>query len=564
MEHAPLPVGVDNFEKLITRGYYFVDKTNFIRDLIDKKADVNLFTRPRRFGKTLNMSMLQLFFEDRRTDKGEAVDMSSLFHGLHIMRAGEKYLAHMGQYPVINLTLKGSKQADFSLAYAMLKRQIAQEYVRHAFILEEPGLAEQKERYLQIMRETAPREAYADALEFLSRCLERYYGKKVIILIDEYDVPLENAYMHGFYQEMTDVIRSLFESSLKTNSSLEFAVITGCLRISKESIFAGMNNMKTISILDERYDEYFGFTDAEVRKICEDYQLPHKYEVMKEWYDGYLFGKMNVYNPWSVIQFMDDLQENADWFPRAYWANTSSNSIVRSLIERSDESAREEIGRLIGGGMIEKIVHEDITYGEIYETMDNLWNFMFFTGYFRKVSERFDVEEKQHYLTLKIPNAEVESIFRNKIMTWFQEKIKQRDKARLYAAFLEKDAQTLEEELNDVLLETISCMDEQENFYHGLVAGLLSGMKGYLIRSNREAGKGRYDLCVKPVSKRKEAFVIEFKVAKRVKDLEKKAQEALEQIAERGYIRELEEEEYPLVSCYGIAFCGKECLVKLL
>ncbi len=360
---------------------------------------------------------------------------------------------------------------------------------------------------------------------------------------------------------MVDFIRSFFEAALKTNSSLEFAVVTGCLRISKESIFTGLNNLKTISILDEMYDEYFGFTDDEVRKMCEDYQLSDKYETFRSWYNGYIFGKANVYNPWSVIRFMDDVSLNHDWFPRSYWANTSSNSIVRKLIEKADDSVKGEIEHLIDGGSIEKPVHEDITYDEIYNTIDNMWNFMFFTGYFRKVDERMDANDVR-WLTMRLPNREVRYIFREKVMTWFQEKIQEKDLTNLYTAFVNKDTATLEDELNQIMFETISSMDENESYYHGLVAGLLSPMKGYRTKSNREAGKGRSDLFVKPVSRRKEAFVVEFKVAKRIKDLEKMADEALQQIAEKQYAAELFDDGYEIVGNYGIAFCGKDCLVK--
>lgn len=563
MEHKPLPIGIDNFEKLVTRGYYFIDKSMLIKEILDKKGDVNLFTRPRRFGKTLNMSMLQYFFEDTRDDKGGKLDNSYLFDGLRIMEAGEQYLAHMGQYPVINLTLKGGKQPDFDLAYMMLKRQIAYEYMRHSYIIKDERLAEQKERYQLIMREQVDRGAYVDALQFLSKCLEQYYGKKAIILIDEYDVPLENAYLCGFYEEMIAFIRSLFESALKTNSSLEFAVITGCLRISKESIFTGMNNLKIISILDEKYDEYFGFTDVEVQKICEDYDMPHKFEIFKEWYNGYLFGNANVYNPWSVIQYMDDLQDNLNRYPKAYWANTSSNSIVRKLIEMADEDTKQEIEELIEGKTIEKPIHEDITYDEIYKSMDNLWNFMFFTGYFRKVGERIDDRTQQLYVQLTIPNQEVKYIFRTKILGWFDEKVKARDRSKLFTALVNLDVETVEEEIVDMLLETISFNDAYESFYHGFLAGILSGMKGYIVKSNREGGTGRSDLFVKPVTRRKPAYVLEFKVADKFKQLDSKADEALQQIEERGYVRELEDDGYEVVYQYGIAFCGKDCIVKL-
>ncbi|MBR1865313.1 MAG: AAA family ATPase [Lachnospiraceae bacterium] len=563
MQYKPLPIGIDNFEKLITRGYYFIDKTLLIQELLDKKGDVNLFTRPRRFGKTLNMSMLQYFFEDARDDKGEKQDNTALFDGLAIMQTGEKFLSHMGQYPVINLTLKGGKQPDYELAYILLRRQIAYEYKRHMFILKGDILEADRERYYSIMTEKADREAYVDSLQFLSRCLERYYGKKAVILIDEYDVPLENAYMRGFYPEMIDFIRSLFESSLKTNSSLEFAVITGCLRISKESIFTGMNNLKIISILSKQYGEYFGFTDAEVQRLCTDYGMPQKYDTFKEWYNGYLFGDANVYNPWSVIQLMDDLREDPDWIPRAYWANTSSNIIVRKLIELADEDTKTEIEELIEGKTIEKPIHEDITYDEIYKTMDNLWNFMFFTGYFRKVGERVDERTKQVYAELTIPNEEVRYIFRTKVLGWFDEKVKARDRSALFTALVDLDVETVEEEIVDMLLETISFNDAKESFYHGFLAGILSGMKGYIVKSNREGGSGRSHLFVKPVTRRKPAYVLEFKVADKFHQLDEKADEALFQIEDRGYARELVDDGYATVYRYGIAFCWKDCVVKL-
>lgn len=562
MDYKPLPVGVDNFEKLITRGYYFVDKTLFIKELLDKKGDVNLFTRPRRFGKTLNMSMLQYFFEDSRNDEGTKLDNAYLFQGLNIMEAGNQYLSHMGQYPVINLSLKSGKQPDFDMAYHMLIRQIAEEYLRHKYILQDERLSEQKERYLEIMREQADRNSYNDSLKFLSQCLEKYYGKKVIILIDEYDVPLENAFMEGFYEEMVAFIRSLFESALKTNSSLEFAVITGCLRISKESIFTGMNNLDIVSILSKNYDEYFGFTKKDVKKICKDYKLEHKYELIKEWYNGYIFGNTNVYNPWSMIRFIKDLKADENEFPSSYWANTSSNSIVRKLIEIADEDTKKEIEALIEGKTIEKPIHEDITYDEVYKTMDNLWNFMFFTGYFRKVREWMDGEDKL-FVELMIPNKEVKYIFRTKILGWFEEKVKAKDRSHLFQALIDRDVETLEEEIVELLMETISFNDAYESFYHGFLTGILSGMKGYTVKSNREGGSGRSDLFIRPVTRRKPAYVLEFKVAKTFTDLEKMAEAALQQIEDRQYVRELEDDGYQTVYRYGVAFFGKDCLVKL-
>ena len=563
MKHAPLPIGVDNFEMLITRGYYFIDKTCFIKELIDKKSSVNLFTRPRRFGKTLNMSMLQYFFEDARNLKGEKQDNTYLFKGLKIMLQEETYLAYMGKYPVISLSLKSAKQPTFEMSCASLKDEIEKEYQRHNYILQGAKLDKiQKQKYEKIWSGAADNITYAKSLQFLSECLETYHRQKAIIIIDEYDVPLENAFIEGFYKEMTAFIRSLFESALKTNNHLEFAVITGCLRISKESIFTGMNNFKIISILSRHYSEYFGFTDAEVKQICNDYAMPQMFDTIKSWYNGYLFGDSNVYNPWSVIQFIDDFKEDLNQFPSAYWANTSSNSIVRKLIEYADDDTKNEIEALIEGKTVEKIIHEDITYDEVYRTMDNLWNFMFFTGYFRKVSERMD-DKDNHFITLALPNREVKYIFRTKILAWFQEKIQEKDLSVLYTAIINKDTDVFEQELSVLLLETISFNDAYESFYHGFVAGVLSKMKGYIIKSNREGGTGRSDLFVKPVTRRKAAYVIEFKVAKKFSELEKCADDALQQIEDKKYDKEVKDDGYETVVKYGIAFFRKDCLIKI-
>ncbi|WP_079421884.1 AAA family ATPase [Clostridium oryzae] len=556
MEFKPLPIGIDNFEKLITRGYYLIDKTLLIKDLLDKKADVNLFTRPRRFGKTLNMSMIQYFFE-----KGEK-DNSYLFEGLNIRKCGEKYTSHMGQYPVINLSLKSAKQPNFELALKCIKDEITDEFRRHAYILNSDKLSDEKEKYMKISRGDDDVKLYVTSLKFLSQCLEKYHEKKVIILIDEYDVPLENAFFEGFYDEMIAFIRSLFESALKTNSSLEFSVITGCLRISKESIFTGLNNLEIISILNKLYDEYFGFTQAEVSKMLLDYGLSEKEQLIKDWYNGYIFGDAEVYNPWSAIRFVKDLTVDKDTFPSSYWANTSSNSIVRSLIDKADTATKKEIELLIEGKTVEKPVHEDITYDEIYDTMDNLWNFMFFTGYFKKVSERIS-ETNQKYVTLEIPNEEVKYIFRTKVLRWFQDKVKARDLSKLYTAIINADYKTFEIELGRLLMETISFNDAYENFYHGFVVGALANMHDYIIKSNREGGKGRSDLFIKSVSKRGVAIVIEFKIAKNIDDLEKRADDALKQIKEKGYDMELRSEGYKNIISYGISFCEKDCYVKL-
>lgn len=572
MEFKPLPVGVDDFEKLITSGYYFVDKTMFIRELLDKKGDVNLFTRPRRFGKSLNMSMLRYFFEDGRDRRGEKTDYSYLFDGLKISECGEGYLEHMGKYPVIQLSLKSAKRNTFKNAADMLMTELAYEFKRHQYLVGDMG--DEREQYMSFMLGKADLDRYSKSLKFLSECLHMYYGKKVIILIDEYDVPLESAHLNGYYKEMVDFIRSLFESALKTNPHLEFAVLTGCLPLNwgkfakqtfevsqSETLFTGMNNLKIISILNEKYDEYFGFTNDEVEKLCEDYGLSERFDTVRDWYNGYVFGNANVYNPWSVIQFIDDMTENPNVLPSSYWANTSSNSIVRSLIDRAGRDTKDEIEELIAGGTVEKPVHEDITYDEVYDSMDNLWNFMFFTGYFRKVGERMG--GRQRYITLTIPNEEVRYIFENKVLGWFNEQVKSRDQNRLFRAFLECDTETVREEIEDMLMQTISFYDAYESFYHGFLAGILYGIDGYVVKSNREGGTGRTDLFIRPGSRRKTAYVVEFKKAEAYRELGEKAGEALAQIAEKKYDRELVDDGYEAVVRYGIAFFGKDCEVRV-
>lgn len=442
----PLPIGYDNFKKVILEDPYYVDKTLIIKDILDNRGQVNLFTRPRRFGKTLALSMLRLFFEKEYDADGNQTDNRALFDGMKIMEAGEKYTGHMGQYPVINLSLKSAKQPTYDMAYTMLGRRISEEYKRHGYILEQIKNGADRNRFEQIMNETADAGSYADALAFLSRLLSEVHGQDVIILIDEYDAPLENAYFYGFYKEMMDFIRSLFESALKTNEYLKFAVITGCLRISKESI-------------------HFGFTQSEVEDILDYYQLQGKRDEIREWYDGYLFGDTEVYNPWSVINYVDSALQRKDAYPKPYWANTSSNSIIRELVEHADSAVKQEIEDLIEGKTIEKPVHEDITYEDIYKTQDNLWNFLFFTGYLKKAFERFEGDTS--YLTLEIPNAEVRYIYRNTILEWFNRKVGQTDLSLLYHAVQEGDDQAFSDIVSEQLIETISFFDYAERIAVG-------------------------------------------------------------------------------------------------
>lgn len=555
MNLKPLPIGIDNFKRIIDDRYYYVDKTLLIKDIIDNKAMVNLFTRPRRFGKTLNISMLKYFFENGKEDN------SYLFNQLNIMNEGEKYTSHMSQYPVINLSLKSAKQPNYNLAYDCIINEIIEEFKRHDYVLNSEKLHYEKEDYLNIINKKESKGNMVTALKFLSRCLEKYHDKKVIILIDEYDVPIENSYFRGFYTEMIDFLRSLFESALKSNEHLEFAIMTGCLRISKESIFTGLNNLNIISILNTHYDEYFGFTENEVSEMLKYYSFEYKEETIKKWYNGYLFGECNVYNPWSVDKFIYDLTGTSNALPISYWANTSSNSIIKSLIEKADDDTKAQIEELIAGKTIEKVIHEDITYADIDSSMENLWNFLFFTGYLKKVKVRMN-EDNEILITLAIPNEEIRLIYKNTILNWFDEGIKSRDLSKMYEAMLNGDALTFENELVELLTGSISFYDAYENFYHGFLLGTLVNLKRYIIKSNRETGKGRSDIIIKYPNRRGAAIILELKVAKSFKEMSEKCDEALNQIEEKQYDAELLEEGYTNIVKYGITFYKKDCMIK--
>lgn len=557
-----LPIGYDSFEKIISQNLYYVDKTLMIKELLDKKSHVNLFTRPRRFGKTLILSMLRAFFEKDYDEVGGELVHSGLFSGLKIMEAGEEYTHEMGKYPIISISLKSAKQPDFEMAYASLIDELSKEYQRHAYVLKSDKIIDSdKKRFSRVMDKNAEAIEYAKALEFLSACLTKVHGQNTIILIDEYDVPLENAYFCGFYKEMIDFISSLFESALKTNENLKFAVITGCLRISKESIFIGLNNLEVHSLLKQDYAEYFGFTKVEIEKMLEDYGLSHKQKELQEWYDGYLFGKTEVYNPWSVINFVNAAKTDITAHPRPYWSNTSSNNIVRELIVRADDNVKQEIEGLLVGGVVEKPIHEDITYEDVYKTQDNLWNFLLFTGYLKKQSERF--EDDRIYFTMAIPNAEIKYIYRNTILEWFDNKIENTDLSELYRAFQEKNGEIIEDMITNQLVETISFYDYAENYYHGFLCGLLKACSGFVTLSNRESGNGRPDIILKTSSVRGMAIIMELKVVKDFEEMEAGCLQALEQIEEKQYEAALYKEGYRKILKYGICFYRKECMVKV-
>lgn len=561
MMKKALPIGYENYKEIIRKDLYYVDKTLMIKDILDKEGKVNLFIRPRRFGKTLTLSMLRTFFEKDMDPQGKVTDHCNLFRGMKIMDAGEQYVSKMGQYPVIFLSLKSGKQPNFEMAYQCLIDEVMKEYDRHSYVLLSKNLSETaKERYRLIMEGKAEAAAYAKGLEFLSSCLFKVHGKNTIILIDEYDVPLENAYFVGFYDEMIGFIRSLFESALKTNDSLEFAVVTGCLRISKESIFIGLNNSEIISILNADYAEYFGFTQQEVEDMLRYYDMEDKLEEARRWYNGYLFGNTQVYNPWSMINYTKTLCSDRKAFPKPYWSNTSSNSIVRELVEAADEKTKREIEELIAGGTIEKPVHEEITYGDIHTSQDNLWNFLFFTGYLKAAGQRFETDTI--YLTMKLPNMEIRYIYRYTIREWFTQRIRQADFTELYRNILEGRCEEIGIFLSGQLATSISYHDEIENFYHGYLLGVLSSFTGYAIESNREHGDGRPDIVLSPYDPKKAVIIIEVKRAKIYAEMERKCDEALQQIEDQNYAAGYLEEGYHGVMKYAFCFCKKNCMVK--
>ncbi len=556
-----IPIGIENYKEIIDYEYYYVDKTLLIKELLDNRSKVLLLTRPRRFGKTLAQSMLQTFFEDARDDKGNKINTIHYFDGKKIMDAGESYISYAGQYPVINLSLKSAKQPDFNIAYACLRDEIAKEYYRHKYVTEQGILTEkEKELYHRIIDREADYQQYATALMTLSEYLERYHGKPTVILIDEYDVPLENAWFRGFYDKMIDFIRSLFESALKTNNHLAFAVVTGCLRISKESIFTGLNNLKVVSILDATFGEHFGFVTKEVEDMLDFYEIAQCKENVKKWYDGYLFGESEVYNPWSVINYVADTISRTAKFPKPYWSNTSSNSIVRELVERADAQVRREIELLLDGGTIEKPIHEDITYADVYTSQDNLWNFLFFTGYLKKCQER--QEGEMQYLTMSVPNAEISYIYKNTILSWFDKKIKKADMTPLIKAIEEGDCETFGKFLSAQLMDTISFFDYKESYYHGFLTGILKCFNKYVISSNREAGNGRSDIIMEDYETGNRGIILELKVAKKYNEMEKMCDKALEQIETMEYEHNLRENGYEEILKYGVCFFKKRCMVK--
>lgn len=557
-----LPVGVDGFEKIRTQGFYYVDKTMFIAELLENWGEVNLFTRPRRFGKTLTMDMLKAFFEIGGNRE--------LFEGLNILRETKLCEEYMGQFPVISITLKSVEGADYREAIAALRYVIGVEASRFRFLEDSDTLAEDdKNRYrtlVNVSREgvfTIKEDALLTSLKTISQLLSRHYGKKVILLIDEYDVPLDKGFRNGYYEEIASFIRNLFGNALKTNPALHFAVITGCLRISKESIFTGLNNLNVMTVTDEYFGDSFGFTDEEVGELLSYYGREEAADTVRDWYDGYRFGGMRVYCPWDVIKYIQALRKNARAIPENYWANTSGNDMVRSFIDKADQTTRDEIEQLIAGECIQKEIRQELTYRELDDSIGNLWSVLLTTGYLTSV-ERISAKE----YGLAIPNAEIRDLFITQVKEWFRDTSRADWKRidKFCAAFPAGEAALIEEMLHDYLWDSISIRDtavrksRKENFYHGMVLGLLQSRSDWLIKSNAELGEGYSDIVI--CTPDKTAVIIELKYADDG-NLEKGCAKALKQIEDRRYASAFEQKRVKRLIKYGMAFCEKECMVVI-
>ena len=555
-----LPVGIDDFKKLRESNFYYVDKTRLIEQLLLNWSEVTLFTRPRRFGKTLNMSMLKSFFEIG-TDK-------SLFDGLYISGNKELCDEHMGKYPVIFLSLKGVEGLEFSSAKRMLCTIIDREINRHYYLKSSDVLTDD-DRTLFTKMLHGQADNTEDSIRMLSQLLYKHYGQKVVILIDEYDVPLDKAFQNGYYKEMVSLIRGLFGQALKTNEFLQFAVLTGCLRVSKESIFTGLNNFEINSIVDIDHDEQFGFTDDEVMKLLLDYDRSERYPDVKEWYDGYHFGNADIYCPWDVINFAKKLVSDPSARPSAFWINSSGNDMVKRFVDKADQTTRDEIEKLVAGGFVEKQLRLDLTYDEIDNTIDNLWSVLFTTGYLTKIGEVKVPDSESYAYKLVIPNKEVREVFILQIQEWFKAVVAKDDDTMklLSRAILDKDEKQIARQLNIVMSRMISILDTKapdamkENFYHGLLLGLLRGSNpDWLIKSNRESGDGFSDILIEPEDP-DAGIVIEVKYAKEMKELDAACEAAMAQIKNKRYDEALRDEGRCDILAYGIAFCRKRCRV---
>ncbi len=562
-----LPMGIENFREIRTGGFYYVDKTGLIKTLLENPGKVNLFTRPRRFGKTLNMSMLKYFFE-----AGSDVmlfENGTLFEELEISKEKELCEEYMGKFPVISITLKGATGESFEDAKVMLRRIIGKEAMRFRFLLESDRIddAERSQYEALVSMDktgafTMSDELLKDSLQTLSQLLQRHYGQSVIMLIDEYDVPLDKAYQSGYYDSMVELVRILFGNAFKTNDSLKFAVLTGCLRISKESIFTGLNNFKVYTVRDVRYKEYFGFTDAEVRQMLEYYGFSGQYDSVKEWYDGYMFGNLGIYCPWDVINYCGDLRDGSVTEPQNYWVNTSSNDIIRRFLSKADAAARDEIELLINGGHVKKMVHQELTYRDLDSDIDNLWSILFTTGYLTQ-----DGEDEEGISSLAIPNREIRWIYVQQIRKWFKDESRKDTQKleNLRRAFEGNDTTAIEKEFAFYLRKTISIRDTnvkkemKGNFYHGVLLGLFGNMDGWKVKSNAESGDGYSDISVE-VEDQEIGIVIELKYAENAA-FDSACRETLEQIYDNHYEEALADDGMTTIYRYGIACYKKRCRV---
>ena len=558
-EFLKLPVGIDNFEKIRQNGFYYVDKTSLIEQLFSNWGEVNLFTRPRRFGKTLNMSMLKYFFEIG-TDR-------SLFDGLHIC-ANEKICSeHMGKYPVIFLSLKNAEGLNFDTAKYQMVELIAREAERFPFLAKDTNLSDRDREKYRVLTAFADGhyqmsdEVLYGSLQTLSELLYKHFNQKTVILIDEYDVPLDKAFQHGYYREMVALIRALFGRALKTNEALAFAVLTGCLRVSKESIFTGLNNFKILSITDSRFDEQFGFTDKEVQKLLADYHLDARFSETKEWYDGYRFGNVDVYCPWDVINHIDRIKDDPNARPEAYWINTSGNDLVKRFVDKANRTTRNEIEQLIAGNAIEKMLRLDLTYDEIDNSIENLWSVLFTTGYLTQTGMTEDGAYR-----LVIPNREIREVFKLQIQEWFKKSIFSNTEqlTAFWKAFEEGNTDGVEMYLNRIMSNSISVFDiktgeeKKEISYHNLLVGILTGNADWLVKSNVEAGEGFADIIVETEDPNA-GIVVELKYTKDYDEMEQACRAALDQINDRRYQEYLLNDGRKDITLYGIAFCKKRC-----
>ena len=559
MAMIPLPYGIDLFEQVRKDHCYYIDKTHLISEMMSSPFKVNLITRPRRFGKTLAMSMLASFFDIRKNSR-------ELFEGLEISRNQELCGQWMNQWPVIFLTLKDVSRLDFADAYGMLTMVITNLYNEHPYLAQDDKQTPfDREAYARLSMRRGDISEVKNALEILLRMMRTYYGKEVILLVDEYDVPLAKASDNGYYEEMLNVICVLLGMSWKSNPNLKFAVVTGCLRVAKESIFTGANNFVSNSISDVRYQDCFGFTEAEVLQILKDADLSEALPEMKRWYDGYCFGKMEIYCPWDVLLHVLALSYDKNAKPGNHWLDTSHNNIIRRFIDLPNMFVNEKFETLLAGGVIQEHIREDLTYDIAHSSEDNLWSILYLTGYLTQVlPEELPVgmSPQEGKTSLRIPNEEVKYVFKDTVQEWFEASVKARDRSGLFAEWWNGEDEKLTKDVSDILFDTISYYDYKEDFYHAFVAGIFTGA-GYEVKSNSEQGKGRANITIKERRHRR-AIVIEAKWPgkKKTATLESECQEALDQIKKMQYAKNLQIEGYRTILCYGAAFLGKDCLIR--